>query len=514
MCEHIAQKPDAVPGISGKAGSASRPRPETPNLPHPRRPAGRDMHIGATKTRSADGKPARSHRLVRSEREGDRGRQRTLPTLGTDHDVPREHRREVADLAETLSHGRPPGIRAAAESIVAKLRARGLRADGRRSRRATSPPSTSTPSSTGTRARRVATGCASRPPTISATPPFSTASGSRAATGASPGRWSSRGRSTPPAGARPAAGSGTTARRPGFLELEGDDRALSRKAPYRVRRDDCPPVTLAPALDGAGFPRSAEILPGNASGPDTLRDALERLEAECGSSGAGPVAVIDAGIADEASIAGLNARGCNWTAVSRGGKPPPPEGAPGTVPVTAAEHEVRAWRLAEEGGEARLHVVGEGGKATGDSSLARRRSRFEAALDALHHGLSIKGRIKRRDRILESVGRLEERFPGVSGHHGIRVEKAPTGANARALRHSRGKARADADERAGACVPRTSHTDRNVETVLRTCWRMTDIEATFRSPKSELGLRPVHHRPDRRIAARLMIAASPFTGCG
>ena len=68
----------------------------------------------------------------------------------------------------------------------------------------------------------------------------------------------------------------------------------------------------------------------------------------------------------------------------------------------------------------------------------------------------------------------------------------------------------EADEGAGADRLRTSHVDRDIETVLRTDWRITDIEAPFRSLKSELGLRPICHQRDRRIAAHLRIAGLTY----
>ena len=167
-------------------------------------------------------------------------------------------------------------------------------------------------------------------------------------------------------------------------------------------------------------------------------------------------------------------------------------------------------RIAEEDGEARLYVVSEGKKATEDAVLKKKRSRFEAAFDNLHRGLSVKGRLKRYEKVLEGVGRLKQRFSKVAGHYEISVDKAAGGANAKALRYSRKKAYDDADERAGAYVLRTSHTDWDIETVLRTYWRITDIEATFQSLKSELGLRPIYHQLDRRIAAHLMIAVFAY----
>ncbi len=60
------------------------------------------MFIRATKTHTTEGRPVRSHRLVLSQRIGDKVRQRTLLNLGTDYPVPKEKWREVAGLAEAL----------------------------------------------------------------------------------------------------------------------------------------------------------------------------------------------------------------------------------------------------------------------------------------------------------------------------------------------------------------------------------------------------------------------------
>ena len=144
---------------------------------------------------------------------------------------------------------------------------------------------------------------------------------------------------------------------------------------------------------------------------------------------------------------------------------------------------MRAWRLASEDGEARLYVVSEGKKKT--ESMMLRRNRFEAALERLHSGLPIKGRLKRYDKVLESIGRLKQRFSAVARHYEVTVEKAKTGPNAAAVRFKRRPQYDEADETAGAYVLRTSHVNWDIETVLRTYWQITDIEATFRSLKSE-----------------------------
>ena len=63
----------------------------------------------------------------------------------------------------------------------------------------------------------------------------------------------------------------------------------------KQKRNDRPLMTLALALDGAGFPRRSEILPGNVSEPGTLAAALRRLDELPYEAGPRPTVVMDAG---------------------------------------------------------------------------------------------------------------------------------------------------------------------------------------------------------------------------
>ena len=63
---------------------------------------------------------------------------------------------------------------------------------------------------------------------------------------------------------------------------------------------------------------------------------------------------------------------------------------------------------------------------------------------------------------------------------------------------------------AGAYLLRTSHVDWDPARVLRTYWELSEVEATFRSLKSELGLRPIWHHLDRRVCAHLFVAVLAY----
>ena len=120
--------------------------------------------------------------------------------------------------------------------------------------------------------------------------------------------------------------------------------------------------------------------------------------------------------------------------------------------------------------------------------LARRRARYEAALQRLHEGLTIPHHRKQYEKVLDTVGaRLRERYRQVSAQYAVTVCTRGEGPNATAVRWRRTKRYGARDAGAGSYLLRSSRTDWDTERIVRTYWRLTEIEATFRSLKTELG---------------------------
>ena len=109
------------------------------------------------------------------------------------------------------------------------------------------------------------------------------------------------------------------------------------------------------------------------------------------------------------------------------------------------------------------------------------------------------------------MGRIREKYAKVSNQYDIQVTAGEKG-QAAAVRFTHLPRHADLDAAAGAYVLRTSHRDWDVEKLLRTYWRLTEIEATFRSLKTELRLRPIWHSKDSRISAHLFIGVLAYHG--
>ena len=284
---------------------------------------------------------------------------------------------------------------------------------------------------------------------------------------------------------------------------------LARFSRSKQRRDDCPVVTLALSLNQAGVPQHSEILPGNVSEPATLADAIERLERQSpGSNARKPTVIMDAGISIEAMLAWLRARGYHWITVRRGVSAPPEREADAAF-ETRAGHDARAWRLETGDGETHLCIWSHARQQKDEAMLARHRRNFEDALRALHDGLSKKNHVKQLGKVMEKLGRLKEKYRRVHRQYDIEVRPGEKG-RAAAVLWRRNSLHAERDRQAGVYVLRTSPVEWDLETVVRTYWKLTELEATCRSLKSEIGLRPVWHSKTSRIAAHLFIAGLAY----
>ena len=62
----------------------------------------------------------------------------------------------------------------------------------------------------------------------------------------------------------------------------------------------------------------------------------------------------------------------------------------------------------------------------------------------------------------------------------------------------------------GVYCLRSNQTDWDAETMWRSYIMLTDLEAVFRSLKSELGLRPIFHQKQRRSNAHLFITVLAY----
>ena len=154
--------------------------------------------------------------------------------------------------------------------------------------------------------------------------------------------------------------------------------------------------------------------------------------------------------------------------------------------------------VSDDGGEVRLYCRSEE-RAHKERGIVERFSRrFEQGLARLSEGLS---RPRARHPYREGPGTdraAEEQSRGVAQHYSIEVLTDDSGRKATALTWTRQPRQGSMATHPGVYCLRSNQTDWDEESLWRTYTTLTDVEAVFRSLKSELGLRPIyHHKPVR-----------------
>ncbi|WP_428353388.1 IS1634 family transposase [Methyloprofundus sp.] len=275
----------------------------------------------------------------------------------------------------------------------------------------------------------------------------------------------------------------------------------------KEKRTDCPLVTLGLILDGDGFPLSSQVFPGNASEPATLKLMLEGLRDKDPFHQIKPVVIMDAGIASADNVAWLIEQDYHYLVVSREQhvKNPRDQESPVTVRDTPDSNVVVYREVDPETRETRLYCHSEQ-KAKKEQGIRNRfHVRLEEALEKLHTGLSKKGTLKKYDKILERIGRLREKHSRVAADYTINVMADDKKNKATSIEWKRKPESDQKDQHCGVYCLRTNIPDWSEEQLWTTYTMLTEIEATFRSLKTELGLRPVYHQKEDRVTGQLFI---------
>jgi len=278
----------------------------------------------------------------------------------------------------------------------------------------------------------------------------------------------------------------------------------AKRGPSKEKRSDCPLVTLAMVLDGSGFPRRSRVFAGNASEPVTLKDMLTGLGAPHGAT-----VVMDAGIATEANLGWLRAQGYHYVVVSKL-RERQFDPALATEVQSAGELTIKIQRVLDEQGHALLYCHSPTREQKDRAIDAAKTAGFEAVLLKLQGGLSKPRGTKDLAKIMERLGRAKQRYSRAAQHYQVEVREDDTGTQVRAITWTKRIKPGSAVAHPGVYCLRTTLVELDNATLWRTYTMLTNLESVFRSLKTDLGLRPVHHQIDRRVEGHLFITVLAY----
>ena len=288
-----------------------------------------------------------------------------------------------------------------------------------------------------------------------------------------------------------------------YLTGRAHESRLAKHGHSKEKRSDCPLLTLALVVDEDGFPKASRVLSGSVSEPQTLAEFLRLLQVEQPPLGPRTV-VIDAGIATQENLKLITREGYSYICVSRS-RPQeiPTEGL--AVIKQDKSSTVQAKRLSQEG-EVILYCQSSARQRKEEAMKASFVKHFEAGLAAISASLAKKQGRKGYARIMERLGRLKERYPSIARFYSIDVE------------HQDGVVKKISwalDDKAqarfsGSYYIRSDRADLSDEKLWSLYVMLTRVEEAFRCLKSDLGLRPMYHRKDRRLEGHIFISVLAY----
>ena len=290
-----------------------------------------------------------------------------------------------------------------------------------------------------------------------------------------------------------------------YFEGEAGLQPNARRRHSKDQRTDCPLLTLGLVLDASGFVRRSQVFAGNVREHHTLAQMLDALHAPRGA-----LVVMDRGIATEDRVRWLREQGYRYLVVSRERTRHFDADAALSI-ETASQHRVHLHKvLSDDAQEVRLYCFSQARASKERAIVERFAQRFEAALTKLSDGLSKPRTHKRTDQVWQRIGRLKETSRSVAQHYDIELDTDETGQRATAVRFTRRPLPGSMLTHPGVYCLRTNQTDWDESTLWRTYFTLTDIEAVFRSLKSELGLRPIYHHKPIRAEGHLFISVIAY----
>jgi hypothetical protein len=291
-----------------------------------------------------------------------------------------------------------------------------------------------------------------------------------------------------------------------YFETRKTQSKIAKYGRSKEKRNDCPLVVFSGVINSQGFIRHSRIYEGNKSDTATVSDMVKDLEAHS-SPNIQHTVVIDAGIATDDNLKELDEKGYRYVCVSRNRiKDYTVDASKAkTIKLTnRGKNKVELSVFKPEGyDDTWMYVESEAKRKKESSMNLKLRQRFEEDLNSIKASFSKKGGTKLINKVWERIGRAKQKHNRVSARYKLNVTEKDGEATDLTWTIVENKIKDDKSK--GVYFIRTNY-QKTEEGELWDIYNIIrEVEATFRSLKSDLNLRPVHHQNDERIEAHLYL---------
>jgi Transposase DDE domain len=289
-----------------------------------------------------------------------------------------------------------------------------------------------------------------------------------------------------------------------YFEGLAETNELARRGYSRDHRSDCLQVIVALVVTRDGFPLAHYTWSGNTQDLQTVQRLVTAIEARFGANNR--VWVMDRGMISDDALTFLSAPGRRYLLATK--RP--------ALTAFHAELSSPGWQRLPDNPDVLVKLLQRDEvhyllarskpRRLKERAIRRRQRRGLAkALKKLHARVT-SGRLKKRDKIVEAVGRLKERFPKARGFVTITV-RAGRGSLGSVWHVAKFRA---ALARDGAYLLRSNQAGWSAQEFWETYIQLTVVERAFRVLKSQLLLRPIWHHYSGRTQAHIFVCVLAY----
>jgi transposase len=280
-----------------------------------------------------------------------------------------------------------------------------------------------------------------------------------------------------------------------------DEQDLRRFGYSRDKRSDCVQVVLAVVLTPEGYPIGYEVLPGNTADNTTLSDLRKKVEEQYGQ--VERIWLMDRGIPTDESLAAMRASQppVRYLVGTPKGRLTQLEKKLAALPWTQVRDQVQVKLLTQEG-EVYVLVQSQARVSKERSMRRRRLKRLWARLKVLRAMKDLS-----RDELLKKLGVAQSQAGRVASLVELKepAEGEPVNPQTFSFTLRKKKLRVQR-RREGRYLLRSNLPADNPAKLWEMYLLLAQIEAAFKSLKSDLRLRPIHHQTEERIQAHIFVA--------
>jgi len=285
-----------------------------------------------------------------------------------------------------------------------------------------------------------------------------------------------------------------------YFEGEMEQNAKAKRGYSRDKRPDCLQLVIALVATPDGFPLAYEVMTGNTSDRTTLREFLKKIEDTYGK--ARRVWVMDRGIPSEEILKEMREpeRQTFYLVGTPRGRINQHEQKWLDLPWQKVRDSVEV-KLYEHEGELYVLAKSEGRQA---KEVAMRRKRLARLLRKLR---AMRKSLPKRDQLLLRLGAAKKEAGRAFGFVKIQLPQARQRVTRETFSFQVDKAKLKAAaQRDGHYLLRSNLTAEDPAVLWTRYVQLTQIERVFRTLKSELAIRPIHHQLEHRADAHVLIA--------